>query len=68
MNKVCLFANAKYLTKHFLDKFNKNKLIIFTYNQTDDDFDCICSNYQLNLFKNTGYQFVEIDEKKVSNH
>ncbi|AJM71732.1 riboflavin kinase [Mycoplasma yeatsii] len=64
MNKVCLFADSKYLTKHFLDKFNKNELIIFTYNQNNDNFDYICSNHQLNLFKNDGYQIVEIDDKK----
>ncbi|MDQ0568097.1 riboflavin kinase [Mycoplasma yeatsii] len=64
MNKVCLFTDSKYLTKHFLDKFNKNELIIFTYNQANDDFDYICSNHQLNLFKNNGYQIVEIDDKK----
>ncbi|QVK09229.1 riboflavin kinase [Mycoplasma mycoides] len=62
---IALFCDFKYITTKLLNKFNKNQLIIFGYSLNKDDFDYICSDYQLEIFKNQNYKFIDLKNENI---
>ncbi|AEM68819.1 riboflavin kinase [Mycoplasma putrefaciens] len=58
--KTAIFTDFKYLTKRFLCSFTKANLVVFGYCYADDDFDYLCSNYQISEFKKQGFKIIEL--------
>ncbi|WP_434336339.1 riboflavin kinase [Mycoplasma capricolum] len=63
---IALFCDFKYLTTKLLNKFNKDQLIIFGYSLNKNDFDYICSDYQLKIFKNQKYHFIDLNNQDIN--